>query len=124
MAFFGAMLMLVGQATSAILSGSDILEWLYENPSYGFQLGINLLLVGLWLLSIATVRARVLPRWCGLALIGVVVITIFGVILSPFLISAGGSFVVVGLIWAALGYALWSEKVASVQLPQHAQHAR
>jgi hypothetical protein len=119
MAFVGAVLMFVGQATSTIYSGSDILEWLYENPSYGFQLGINLLLVGLGLLSVATVQARVLPRWCGLALIGVVIITIFGAI-----VSAGGSFVGVGLIWAALGYTLWSEKVASVQLPQRAQRAR
>jgi hypothetical protein len=62
MALAGAMLMFVGQATFTILSGSDILEWLYENPSYGFQLGINLLLVGLGLLSMTTVRARVLPR--------------------------------------------------------------
>ena len=70
---------------------------------------INLLLAGLVVLGIATLRARVLPRWCGLALIGVVVVSVFGAI-----VSTGAAYVVVGLLWMALGYALWSERGTSV----------
>ncbi len=46
-------------------------------------------------------RAWVLPRWCGFGLIALVVLLALG---------AYGGFVVVGLIWLALGYALWSGK--------------
>ncbi len=70
---------------------------------------MNLLLAGLVVLGIATLRARVLASWCGLALIGVVVVSVFGAI-----VSTGAAFVVVGLLWMALGYALCSERSASV----------
>ena len=101
-AFVGAALLCVGQATSAIFAGNGALGWLFDRPGYGFMVGISLFLVGLLVLGIATLRAGVLPRWCGFALIGVVVVSIFGAI-----VNAGGAFVVVGLIWAALGYVLW-----------------
>lgn len=104
-AFMGAALICVGQATSAIFAGDSALEWLFDKPGYGFMVGINLFLVGLLVLGIATLRAGELPRWCGFALIGVVVLSVFGAILN-----AGAAFVVVGLIWVALGYALWSGK--------------
>ncbi len=105
-AFAGAAVLCVGQATSAIFAGNSTLGWLFDDPGYGFLVGINLFLVGLLVLGIATLRAGELPRWCGLGLIGVVVLSIFGAI-----VSAGGAFVMVGLVWIALGYALWSEKV-------------
>lgn len=54
-----------------------------------------------------------LPRWCGMALIGVAVVSVFGAVLS-----AGGSFVAVGLIWLALGHALWSERRKSLRKPR------
>ena len=99
LAFFGAALLCVGQASSAIFAGnSSALGWLFDNPGYGFM-------VGLLVLGIATLRAGVLPRWCGFALIGVVIVSIFGAI-----VSAGGAFVADGLIWVAVGYALWSER--------------
>ena len=104
-AFVGAALLFVGQATSAIFAGESTLEWLFDDPGYGFLVGINLFLVGLLVLGVATLSAGVLPRWCGFALISVVVASILGAILS-----AGAAFVAVGLIWVALGYALWSEK--------------
>jgi hypothetical protein len=105
LAFFGAALLCVGQATSAIFAGNSALGWLFDDPGYGFTVGINLFLVGLLMFGIATLRAGVLPRWCGFALIGVVAISVFGAI-----VSAGGVFVAVGLVWIALGYALWSGK--------------
>ena len=61
--------------------------------------------MALLVLGIATLRARVLPRRCDFALIGAVVVSIFGAILKT-----GADFVVVGLIWMALAHALWSEK--------------
>src|SRR5215207_8654126 len=114
LAFVGAALLCLGQAASAIFAGNGALEWFFGDPGYGFMVGINLLLVGLAVLGVATLQAEVLPRWCGLALIGVVVASIFGAILS-----AGGAFVTVGLLWIAVGYALWPERAAPVGQPQH-----
>jgi uncharacterized membrane protein len=107
LAFIGAALLCVGQAASAIFADDSALGWLFDKPGYGFLVGINLFLAGMLVLGIATLRAGALPRWCGFALIGVVGVSIFGA-----MESAGGAFVMVGPIWIALGYALWSEKAA------------
>ena len=98
-AFVGAALALVGQATSGIFPQNATLGWLFSDPGYGFQAGILLTSVGLVLMGVATLRAGVLPRWCGFGLIALVVFLALG---------AYGGFVVVGLIWLALGYALGS----------------
>jgi len=55
------------------------------------------------MMGIATTRAGVLPRWCGFGLIALVIFLALG---------AYGGFVVAGLIWLALGYALGSEPQA------------
>jgi hypothetical protein len=52
-------------------------------------------------MGVATSRAGVLPRWCGFGLVAMVVFLALG---------AYGGFVVVGLIWLALGYALGSKE--------------
>lgn len=101
LAFVGAALAFVGQATSGIFPQNDTLGWLFSDPGYGFQAGIHLTSLGLVLMGIATLRAGVLPRWCGFGLVALVVFLTLG---------AYGGFVVVGLIWLALGYALWSGK--------------
>ena len=100
-AFAGALLAFVGQATSGIFPQNATLGWLFGDPGYGFMAGILLTSVGLVLMGIATLRAGVLPRWCGFGLVALVVFLALG---------AYGGFVVVGLIWLALGHALWSEK--------------
>jgi hypothetical protein len=99
LAFAGVALAFVGQATSGIFPQNDALGWLFSDPGYGFQAGILLTSVGLVLMGIATLRAGVLPRWCGFGLIALVLFLALG---------AYGGFVVVGLIWLALGYALGS----------------
>jgi len=109
LAFIGAALLCVAHGASTIFGGPGALGWLLDEPGYGLMVTINLLLAGLVVLGIATLRARVLPRWCGLALIGVVVVSVFGAI-----VSTGAAYVVVGLLWMALGYALWSARGASV----------
>jgi uncharacterized membrane protein len=97
LAFAGVALAFVGQAQSAIFPHNGTLGWLFSDPGFGFMAGILLMSLGLVLLSIATMRARVLPRWCGFALVGL------GVCLA---LGAYGGFVLVGFIWLALGYAL------------------
>jgi hypothetical protein len=115
LAFVGAALLMVAQASSAIFAeNGTLLGWLLDDPGYGFMVVMNLHLVGLVMLGVATLRAGVLPLWCGLALIGVVVVSIFGAILSGDL-----AFVVVGLLWVAIGYALWQERTFSVGQLQH-----
>jgi hypothetical protein len=61
-------------------------------------------LVGYTVLGIATFRAKVLPRWCGLLLIAQCPLLLF---LMGFY-GAGG--VVLGLVWLALGYVLFSQR--------------
>lgn len=56
------------------------------------------ILVGLVLYGAATMQARVLPRWCGIALIVSLPLTIL-------LQDYGG--LVFGPVWLALGYVLW-----------------
>jgi hypothetical protein len=62
-AFAGHALMLV-VATATVLAGGQALDAL-------FPLGVLAALVGLVLLGTATLRARMLPRWCGVLLIAV-----------------------------------------------------
>jgi hypothetical protein len=87
LAFVGAALAFVGQATSGIFPQNGTLGWLFSDPGVGF----------------ATTRTGVLPRWCGFGLIALVIFLALG---------AYGGFVVAGLIWLALGYALGSEPQA------------
>jgi len=103
LAFVGGALAFVGQATSGILPQNGTLGWLFSDPGFGFQAGILLTSLGLVLMGIATLRTGVLPRWCGFGLVALVIFLALG---------AYGGFVVAGLIWLALGYALGSEPQA------------
>jgi len=94
LAFVGAALAFVGQATSGIFPQNGALGWLFSDPGFGFQAGVLLTSLGLLVMGIATMRAGVLPRWCGFGLIALVIFLALG---------AYGGFVVAGLIWLALG---------------------
>jgi hypothetical protein len=96
---------LVISTVATILVGREVLSGL-------FVLGMLGALVGLILLGAATLRARVLPRWCGLLLI----VSAFGFPVYFVLGDYGGS-IVIGLVWLALSYALWSDKAASTEQP-------
>jgi hypothetical protein len=100
LAFVGAALAFVGQATSGIFPQNGALGWLFGDPGFGFQAGVLLTSLGLLLMGIATTRTGRLPRWCGLGLVALVIFLALG---------AYGGFVVAGLIWLALGYALGSD---------------
>ena len=85
-----------------VLAGSETLGELLIGVG---GLGI---LVGLVLYGAATLQARVLPRWCGIALIVSLPVTIL-------LGDYGG--ILFGLVWLALGYMLWSHRGASDEQP-------
>ena len=108
LAFAGTALAFVGQATSGIFPNNGALGWLFSDPGFGFLVGLLLVSLGLVLLGVATLQGRVLPRWCGVGLIALVLFSALG---------AFGGFVVVGLIWLALGYTLWSQLGTSIEQP-------
>jgi hypothetical protein len=68
-------------------------------------------LVGFPVLGVATLRARVLPRWCGVLLIAY--FPLFAFLLS----SYGWGGIALGLLWLALGYTLLSASGAAAQEP-------
>jgi len=76
---------------------------------FGGLLGV---LVGFPILGVATLRVGVLPRWCGLLLVGWLVY--FPLIVFS-LDSYGEARVLFGLVFLALGYVLWSQKNSEVQ---------
>jgi hypothetical protein len=92
--------------------GNESLLWL------SFPVGALLLLIGFLSLGIATLRAGVLPRWSGVALI----------VALPLVVVAGAIFgaptdedypgvVVMGLVWLALGHALWARVGVTSERP-------
>jgi hypothetical protein len=88
----GAML---ASAVASLATGRLALSFLYT-------LGVLVLLVGLALLPVATYRAGILPWW-GALLVAALAAIIFG----------GIGVVLVGLVWIALGYVLWSRSGAT-----------
>jgi hypothetical protein len=81
------------------LAGSSALEWISFPGTSG-------MLVGFVLYGVATVQARVLPRWYGLALI---------VSMPVLLPLAGYGTALFGLILLVLGYVLWSRRGATTE---------
>ena len=83
------------------LAGSTALEWISWPGTVG-------MLVGFVLYGLATLRAGVLPRWYGLALI-------FSMPVSLPLAVYGTT--LFGLILVVLGYVLWSRKGTTIGQP-------
>jgi len=69
-------------------------------PGWLVAVGVLGTLVGLVLYGAATLQARVLPRWCGILFI---ILMPVGILLGDLQPIWGG------LVWLALGYALWSQ---------------
>ncbi len=87
------------------LLGSPALEWLV------FPVGTSAVLIGFVLYGAATLQARILPRWCGIA-----------IIVGPFLFLLGDyAGILFGLVWLALGYVLWSRSGAAAEQPSRAR---
>jgi hypothetical protein len=86
---------------AVFLAGSLALEWISFPATFG-------MLVGFVLYGIATVQARVLPRWYGLALVVALPVTL------P--LAAYGT-TLFGLMLLALGYVLWSRRGTTTAQP-------
>lgn len=94
------------------LGVADFFVWgdfLQDEPPVWLGLGLLILLLGFVLYGVATLQARVLPRWCGVAFIVALPVALaVGVLLGPF----ASMFIVFGIAWLALGYALWRRRAA------------
>jgi hypothetical protein len=86
---------MLASAAASLATGSLALSFLYNAGAF-------VLLVGLALLSVATYRAAILPHWSAY-LVAALAVTVFGEI----------GMVLVGVVWIALGYVLWSERDAT-----------
>jgi hypothetical protein len=64
-------------------------------------IGVLAIMLGFVLYGAATLRAGILPRWCG---VGFIVGPALPIVIDP----GGGA--LLGLLWVALGYALWSRR--------------
>ncbi len=85
-----------------LLVDSEALDWLV------FPVGFVAVPVGLIIYGVATLQAKVLPRWCGL---GLIIIPPISIVLGDY----GG--ILFGLLWLALGYVLWSRRGTTVEQP-------
>jgi FtsH-binding integral membrane protein len=99
--FWTVVVATLGQVLGIIL-GSEALEWLV------LPVGFVAVPVGLIIYGVATLQAKVLPRWCGLGLIIIPPIT---VVLGDY----GG--ILFGLLWLALGYVLWTWRGTAAEQP-------
>ncbi len=102
-AFVGLALMLVAVVIS-IVAGRPI--GVVEGM---FRIAILGAFVGFVLYGAATLQARVLPRWSGVALI----------VALPVSLALGeyGGNALFGLMWLALGYVLWSQRGTAAEQP-------
>ena len=102
--FYIALAAIAGRILGAVvyLAGSSALEWISLPGTLG-------MLVGLVLYGFATLRARVLPRWYGLALLASMPVSL------PLATYGTALF---GLILVVLGYVLWLRKDTTEQSPR------
>src|SRR5215217_5616744 len=111
----GASAMIVIQLLTWVGVTLGITALVFPDP-----VGLLIVMVGLVLYGVATLQARVLPRWCGVGLIvGVPVLIGISVVSEEYGEMLGG--ILFGLLWLALGYILWSESGAAAGHPARAR---
>jgi hypothetical protein len=88
-----------GALGSVAIAISNPLEHCADFPAIGFVAGVLLLTLGTLLLGASVLRARVLPRWCGVALLAAAI--------APFPLQDNGIFLA-GLLWLAVGLAVFA----------------
>jgi hypothetical protein len=74
-----------------------------------FGIALLVTLVGFVLYGAATLQAKVLPRWGGVALIVALPVSLF--------LGEYGGNALFGLMWLGLGYVLWSQRGATSERP-------
>ena len=118
MSFVALTLMFVGNVIEWWISdlAFDTIEGEFKPGAHAgwgsFLLGLVLLSVGLVLLGIATIRAKLLPRWSRVLplAIGLLLASGFLVALSIGEWWFGVIILSLGLGWVLLGYVLWSDQ--------------
>ena len=115
-----------------IVSLVGLALWVVGNLTESPPLPIIILAIGMVLFGVATLRAKVLPRWSrsiplvlGVLLIPGFFLTFPGFILDfppfnwviAFGLSGYFTFIAQGLGWVLLGYVLWSQKAKAEQSP-------
>ena len=121
--FVGPLLMVLGGVVfftlgeaGDVLQASPPLVWVALGL-LGLVVGLVSLVVGFALYGVATLQARVLPRWCGVAFIvavpGAIASTIALALIVPESVFTT-MFIIFGIAWLALGYALWARREAQV----------
>jgi hypothetical protein len=103
-ALIGVALMLVTTVISIAAAGRPI--GLAEAI---FGIALLVTLVGFVLYGAATLQAKVLPRWGGVALIVALPVSLF--------LGEYGGNALFGLMWLGLGYVLWSQRGATSERP-------
>jgi hypothetical protein len=116
----GVVFFTLGQAGD-FLQASPPLVWVALGL-LGMVGGIVSMVVGFALYGVATLQARVLPRWCGVAFIVALPGASASSIALAWIIPASvftSMFIMFGIAWLALGYALWARREAPpVQQPR------
>jgi hypothetical protein len=103
--FFGYALVLVAAHVTTLMGGE---------PIYTVRLvGGLAVLVGSILLGAMTLRARLLPWWCGVLLI--VGFPLGGILEG--LVGVGSENIVLGIVWGSIGYALLSQSSTAAERP-------
>lgn len=107
-AFTGDTLALIGLGLLLLFRG----DFLGQEPAITLGLsamvvGFTLLGMGFLLLGIATLRARVLPRFCGIALT-IAFVAVLVSVSFPAGLGSYGATIVLGFVWLGLGYVLWT----------------
>jgi hypothetical protein len=111
----GASAMIVIQLLTWVGVTLGITALVFPDP-----VGLLIVMVGFVLYGVATLQARVLPRWCGVGLIvGVPVLIGISVVSEEYGEMLGG--ILFGLLWLALGYVLWSESGTAAEHPARAR---
>ncbi len=100
----GVVFFTLGEAGD-FLQATPPLEWVVSGL-VGLVGGLVSMVVGFALYGVATLRAGVLPRWCGVAFIGALPVAL-GLSVS---LHFASMVLVFGLAWLALGYALWMRR--------------
>jgi hypothetical protein len=109
----GVVFFTLGQAGD-FLQASPPLVWVVSGLS-GVVVGLASTAVGFALYGVATLQARVLPRWCGVAFILAMPGALAAGILLARIIPESmftSVFIVFGIVWLALGHALWARREA------------